>query len=73
MDLDSILIYINMGGFSAYVWPAYGACAGIMTWLITASYIGLLREKRMLAKFGSRRTPVEKVSDIDPAEALDDS
>jgi len=73
LDLDSILIYIDMGGFSAYVWPAYGACAGIMIWLIVASYIRLLREKRMLAKFGSRRTSVEKVSDIDRAEAHDDA
>ena len=46
--MDSLSVFLEMGGYAAYVWPAFGVCAVVMTWLATSSYRALVREKRTL-------------------------
>lgn len=37
-----------MGGYAAYVWPAYGAAAAVLIGLLAASLIRLRRAERRL-------------------------
>ena len=44
-----------MGGYGAYVWPAFGVVAGLMAWLYGASQLGARRSEREVEALRSRR------------------
>lgn len=35
--MDAISTFLDMGGYGAFVWPAYGLSALILSWLMAAS------------------------------------
>ena len=39
--MESLSEFFAMGGYAAFVWPAYAVAAGIMTWLAWSSVRGL--------------------------------
>ena len=41
--------FLNMGGYAAYVWPAYGAAAAVLGGLLAESLSRLRRVERRLA------------------------
>ena len=41
--------FLNMGGYAAYVWPAYGAAAAVLGGLLAGSLSRLRRVERRLA------------------------
>ena len=51
-----------MGGYAAYVWPAYGTAAAVLIGLLAASLIRLRRAERRLRA-------AERESDGDAAQA----
>ena len=40
--------FVEMGGYAAYVWPAFGATALVLTVLVLASLRSLRARKQML-------------------------
>jgi len=42
--------FFAMGGFAAFVWPAWGVAAALLLALAMASSHALRREQRLLAK-----------------------
>ncbi|MBM3516985.1 MAG: heme exporter protein CcmD [Alphaproteobacteria bacterium] len=45
-----------MGGYAAYVWPAFGVTAVVMIGLVVGSVRALRRDERALAALDPRRT-----------------
>jgi heme exporter protein D len=41
--------YLDMGGYAAFVWPAYAIVALVMAGLVVATLRDLARQKRLLA------------------------
>lgn len=41
--------FLDMGGYAAYVWPAYGAAAAVLGGLLAESVLRLRRVERRLA------------------------
>ena len=41
--------FFHMGGYAAYVWPAYGAAAAVLAGLLAGSLLRLRRAERRLA------------------------
>ena len=46
--MDVIGEFLAMGGYAAFVWPAFGATALVMVGLLLASLRGLRRQRRAL-------------------------
>jgi heme exporter protein D len=44
--MDSVQTFLQMGGYAAYVWPAYGIAAAVLAGLAIASYRGMRRAER---------------------------
>jgi heme exporter protein D len=44
--MDSAQTFLQMGGYAAYVWPAYGIAAAILAGLAIASYRGMRQAER---------------------------
>jgi heme exporter protein D len=40
--------YFDMGGYAAFVWPAYGIVTIVMVWLVVSTRIDLLRQRKLL-------------------------
>ena len=59
--MDSIAAYLSMGGYAAFVWPAFAVCAVVMAALAIVSRRALARERRLLetleAARAARREP----------------
>ncbi len=49
--------FFDMGGYAAYVWPAYAVAAVVLVGLLAVSVAGLRRRQTELAKLddGNRR------------------
>lgn len=47
--MDALANYLAMGGYAAYVWPAIGATALVLTVLLVASLRTLRRREAALA------------------------
>jgi heme exporter protein D len=47
--MDSVHEFLAMGGYAAYVWPAYGAAAVILVGLVVASRRKLRAAQRSVA------------------------
>jgi heme exporter protein D len=56
--------YFNMGGYAAYIWPAYGLTAFIMIALLVRSLSSVKRNQKILdtleASGARRRAPADK-------------
>ena len=46
--------WMAMGGYAAYVWPAYGFAFFVMLWIAVSSHMKLKRARRELEKLDSR-------------------
>ena len=60
--MEELRSFLRMGGYAAYVWPAYGAAAAVLIGLLAASLIRLRRAERRLRA-------AERESDGDAAQA----
>lgn len=47
--------FLAMGGYAAYVWPAYGASFVVLAGLAAWTFLGLRRTKRRLSELEGRR------------------
>lgn len=41
--------FMNMGGYAAYVWPAYGVAVIVLTWIAVASRRSVAANQKVLA------------------------
>lgn len=61
MQFDSVADFLAMGGYAAYVWPAFGLAAVVLIGLTVASLRGLRAAEADLASVerlgGRRRRP----------------
>ena len=48
--------YFAMGGYADFIWPAYAIVAVVMVWLIVATRIDLLRQRKLLAALEGDKT-----------------
>jgi heme exporter protein D len=46
--MERVMSFVEMGGYAAYVWPAFGATAVVLTVLVVASLRSLRTRKQML-------------------------
>ena len=46
--MDAIYEFLTMGGYAAFVWPAFGITVGVMAGLLVASLRGLRQERQTL-------------------------
>ena len=53
--MDSIAAYLSMGGYAAFVWPAFAVCAFVMAGLAIVSRRALVRERRLLESLDAAR------------------
>jgi heme exporter protein D len=53
--MDAIREYLAMGGYAAFVWPAFGVTAIVMVVLLVVSIRGLRKERRTLELMESAR------------------
>ena len=49
MAMSGLGNFFDMGGYAAYVWPAYGAAAAVLGGLLAESLSRLRRAERRLA------------------------
>ena len=57
--MENLSDFFNMGGYGAYIWPAYGVSALVLLALLISSMIGLKADEKTLemlqAQGGGRR------------------
>jgi heme exporter protein D len=53
--VDGVTEFFQMGGYAAYVWPAFAAVAALMAGLLVASVRGARRSDREVEALRSRR------------------
>lgn len=49
--------FFHMGGYAAFVWPAYGLAAGLLIWLLLSSLRAMRVNEAALAKAEAARGP----------------
>lgn len=71
MQFDSVAEFFAMGGYAAYVWPAFGLAAAVLLGLTIASLKGLRAAETDLASVESqgsrRRRPVADATPLSEA------
>lgn len=50
--MESLLIYLSMGGYAWFVWPSYVVSAGGLAWIAVASVRGMRAQRRALEELG---------------------
>ena len=60
---------LDLGGYGAYVWPAYGAAAVVLIVLLLASLRRVISVERRLTQLQTAR--LVAVSDLSPPQARD--
>ena len=50
--MEELRTFLAMGGYGAFVWPAFGVTALVMVWLLAASLRRLLALERAFAEHG---------------------
>ena len=50
--MEQLRSFLAMGGYGAFVWPAYGVTALVMVWLLASSLRRLRGLERALAEHG---------------------
>ena len=72
--VDSIAVYLSMGGYAAFVWPAFAVCAVVMATLAIVSRRALARERRLLESLdAARRARREPASQAGSREVYGES
>jgi heme exporter protein D len=54
--------YLQMGGYAAFVWPAYGLSALVMLGLVLVVWRDLRTNQRALARLQTARSAVDESS-----------
>ena len=54
--MDSIMAFLDMGGYGHFVWPAYGVVAVVLVGLMLASRRSLKSAEATLAAFEHAKT-----------------
>ena len=57
--MDQFRAFFDMGGYAAFVWPAYGLTAGVMVGFVITSLRRLRRRQRRLAEMEASRARKE--------------
>jgi len=55
--MDAITGFLHMGGYGAYVWPAFAAAALILAWMAVSTLRRLRGNERTLARLQDPRAP----------------
>jgi heme exporter protein D len=55
--MDRIAIFFAMGGYAAFVWPAFAVAAVVMAALVIATLHTLRRREREIAEIFKARPP----------------
>ena len=55
--MDAVNSFLDMGGYAATVWPAYGVAFAVLGGLLALSLRGLARRKAELAVLEAEREP----------------
>ena len=63
--MDQLEAFFHMGGYAAFVWPAYGLAAAVMLGLVTSSILRLRRNQQRLREMESHRGQQAGGSDKD--------
>jgi|SaaInl4_150m_RNA_FD_contig_31_1795654_length_542_multi_2_in_0_out_0_2 heme exporter protein D len=53
--MEALNEFLAMGGYAAFVWPAYGLTAVVMIGIVVSSWRGLVRERQILEKLQQQR------------------
>ena len=54
--MDQVESFFHMGGYAAFVWPAYGLAAAVMLGLVTSSISRLRRNQQRLQEMENHRS-----------------
>ena len=54
--MDQVESFFHMGGYAAFVWPAYGLAAVVMLGLVTSSMSRLRRNQQRLQEMENHRS-----------------
>ncbi|MFZ3033905.1 MAG: heme exporter protein CcmD [Parvibaculum sp.] len=61
--------YFDMGGYADFIWPAYVIVVIVMVWLIVATRIDLVRQRKLLSALegdkGARKRAPARISGSD--------
>ncbi|MSO64571.1 MAG: heme exporter protein CcmD [Alphaproteobacteria bacterium] len=60
--MDVVVRFLAMGGYAAYVWPAFGLAAAVMTALVWSSLRALRGERRTLEALERTRVNPRRAS-----------
>ena len=72
--MESVTAYLSMGGYAAFVWPAFAVCAAVMVALVIASRRALARERRLLESLDAgRHRQRGSAADAAPQEGTSES
>lgn len=66
--MDSVKAFLEMGGYAAFVWPAYAVAFVVLVGLLAASLRGLRRREAELAALQQRRNaaPPRPAASVEP-------
>ena len=53
--MEALNEFLAMGGYAAFVWPAYGLTAVVMIGIVVSGWRGLVRERQILEKLQQQR------------------
>jgi heme exporter protein D len=53
--MSGIMSFLAMGGYAAYVWPAYGVAGAVLAWMTLDSLVSYRRRRRELAALEPQR------------------
>ena len=72
--MDGVSEFLAMGGYAAFVWPAFAVTAAVMIGLLVASSRGLRKESRTLDSLRpGRRRGRRDSGEAEAEERLDDT
>jgi len=69
--VNAVVEFLRMGGYAAYVWPAYGITAVVMLGLLVATLRDLRANERTLQTLRQARRAAPARNDEDPAHGED--
>ena len=67
--METVREFLAMGGYAAFVWPAFGVTIGLMVLLVARSYQAMAMSERTLAALEAGRQNAENADDAPDPEA----
>ncbi|HXQ50355.1 MAG TPA: heme exporter protein CcmD [Stellaceae bacterium] len=55
--MTALADFLAMGGYARFVWPAYGAAALVLSWMLVDSVVAYRRRQRELELLERQRAP----------------